>query len=55
MKRAEIHPNIFIFMEVAEIKPSLEMVLHTEEPGAEILTNEIRKLARDKRRRWIQP
>jgi hypothetical protein len=45
MKRAEIHPNTFIFMEVAEIKPSLDMVLHTEEPGSEILTFDFRKAA----------
>jgi hypothetical protein len=45
MKRAEIHPNTFIFMEVAEIKPSLNMVLHTEEPGSEILTFDFRKAA----------
>jgi len=38
MKRVEIHPDTFLFMEVAEIKPSLDMVLHTEEPGSEILT-----------------
>ena len=45
MKRAEIHPNTFLFMEVAEIKPSLDMVLHTEEPGSEILTFNFRKAA----------
>ena len=45
MKRAEIHPNTFIFMEVAEIKPSLEMVIHTEEPGSEILMFDFRKAA----------
>ena len=47
MKRAEIHPNTFIFMEVAEIKPSLDMVLHTEEPGSEILTFDFRKAAEE--------
>ena len=47
MKRAEIHPNTFLFMEVAEIKPSLDMVLHTEEPGSEILTFNFRKAAEE--------
>ncbi len=47
MKRAEIHPNTFLFMEVAEIKPSLDIVLHTEEPGSEILTFNFRKAAEE--------
>jgi hypothetical protein len=34
-------------MEVAEIKPSLNMVLHTEEPGSEILTFNFRKAAEE--------
>jgi hypothetical protein len=45
MKRVEIHPDTFIFMEVAEIKPSLEMVIVAEEPNKDIAMFDFRKAA----------
>ena len=47
MKRAEIHPGTFIFMEVAEVKPSFDMVIVAEDPSEDIATFSFRKAAEE--------
>ena len=47
MKRVEIHPDTFIFMEVAEVKPSFDMVLVAENPSEDIATFSFRKAAEE--------
>ncbi len=47
MKRAEIHPNTFIFMEVAEVKPSFDMMIVAENPSEDIANFSFRKAAEE--------
>lgn len=52
MKRSEIHPDTFIFTEIAEINPSLEMVIHSEDPNQLALEFDYRKAAQQFFEAW---
>jgi len=47
MKRVEIHPDTFIFMEVVEIEPSFDMMIVAEDPSEDIATFDFRKAAEE--------